>query len=87
MGVTISGTITNTDAQPLRCNAIAFLLVDARGDALAPATHFCDMPAIAPNDSGYFSATFDPRTTDDLHLRFQHPDGSYETHDVIVPPA
>lgn len=85
-GLTVTGTITNTDSQPLRCGTNTFLIVDEGGNALSPASQFCDQPAIAPSESGYFSATFNTQETDSLQLRFEHPDGSYETHDLIVPP-
>lgn len=66
---------------------MAFLVVDAQGNALAPVKQYCDVPSIGPKDSGYFSATFSTRETENLQLRFEHPDGSYEIHDLAVPPA
>ena len=86
-GLTVSGTITNTDGQPLHCGTNTFLIVDESGKAVSPASQFCDQPAIAPSESGYFSATFNTQETDNLQLRFEHPDGSYETHDLIVRPT
>lgn len=85
-GITVSGTITNSGRQPLRCSAISFLVVDHGGNAISPTSEYCDMPAVAPNRSGYFSATFDTRPSENLQLRFEHPDGSYETHELTVPP-
>ncbi len=86
-GITVTGTITNGGGKSLKCNAIAFLIVDAHGNAVSPISQYCDVPAIAPKDSGYFSATFSTRETENLQLRFEHPDGTYEVHDLIVPPA
>ena len=86
--VFISGTITNTGTAALHCNANAFLLVDPSGNAIAPATQWCDTPSIAPQQSAFFNATFQPGgNTDNLQLRYVHPDGSYEVHDLILPPA
>jgi hypothetical protein len=86
-GVNVTGTITNSGSKPLRCTAIAFLLVDDRGNAVSPSSQFCEVQILAPNDSAYFNATFPTQETDNLQLRFEHPDGSYETHDLAVPPA
>jgi hypothetical protein len=86
-GLAVSGTITNNGRRPLRCSALALYVVDPNGNAVAPASQFCDVPSIAPDQSGYFSATFDTQRTEDLQLRFEHGDGSYETHDLIVPPG
>lgn len=86
--VFISGTITNTGTAALHCNANAFLLVDPNGNAIAPAAQWCDSPSIAPQQSAFFNATFQPGgSTDNLQLRYVHPDGSYEVHDLILPPA
>lgn len=86
--VFISGTITNTDKSALHCNATAFLLVDPSGNAITPATQWCDTPSIAPAQSAFFNATFQPGgNTDNLQLRYVHPDGSYEVHDLVIPPA
>lgn len=86
--VFISGTITNTGTAALHCNANAFLLVDPSGNAIAPATQWCDAPSIAPQQSAFFNATFQPGgSTENLQLRYVHPDGTYEVHDLILPPA
>ena len=83
----ISGTITNTGSASMGCSANAFLLVAPDGNATAPATQWCDVPSIAPKQSAFFNATFAATPNDNLQLRFVHPDGSYEVHDVILPPA
>lgn len=85
--VFVSGTITNPGSSALRCSANAFLLVDPKGNAVAPARQWCDVPAIAPKQSAFFSATFPATATDNLQLRYEHPDGSYEVHDLAIPPA
>lgn len=85
--VFISGTITNHGSGALHCRATAFLLVDPHGNAVAPATQWCDVPAIAPKESAFFNATFPATSTDNLQLRYLHSDGSYEVHDLILPPA
>lgn len=86
--VFVSGTITNTGTSALHCNATAFLLVDPSGNAITPATQWCDTPSIAPQQSAFFNATFQPGgKTDNLQLRYVHPDGTYEVHDLIIPPA
>ena len=86
-GVVVSGTITNTGSTPLRCRATAFLLLDSSGNALMPRTQFCDVPSIGPHRSAGFSATFTTTDPAQLQLRFEHPDGTYETHALIVPPV
>jgi hypothetical protein len=86
-GVMISGTITNTGSTALRCRPTEFLLVDASGNAIAPSSQWCDVPSIAPQQSGTFNATFPTTQTAHLQLRFEHPDGTYEAHKVALPPA
>lgn len=86
-GIHISGTITNRGDETLSCRPTAFLLVDAKGDALAPVSQSCDVPAIAPQQSGTFSAVFSTMQTAHLELRFEHPDGTYESHALNLPPA
>lgn len=85
--VFISGTITNTDSSAMSCSASAFLLVAPNGNAVSPTAQWCDVPSISPKQSAFFNATFTPTGTDNLQLRFVHPDGSYEIHDLILPPA
>lgn len=85
--VFVSGTITNTGTSAMTCNATAFLLVDAHGNATPPSEQWCDLPSIAPKQSGFFNATFAATNTDGIQLRFVHPDGSYEVHELILPPA
>jgi hypothetical protein len=71
----------------MSCNASAFLLVAPNGNAVSPTTQWCDLPSIQPKQSAFFNATFAAGNTDNLQLRFVHPDGSYEVHDLILPPA
>jgi hypothetical protein len=85
--VFVSGTITNTGSSAMTCSASEFLLVGRNGNAVAPATQWCDLPSIPPKQSAFFNATFAASNTDSLQLRFVHPDGSYEIHDLILPPA
>lgn len=85
-GLTVSGTITNTDTSLLRCRANAFLLIAPSGAAIAPSLQWCDVPAIAPDHSAEFTATFVTPAHQNLQLRFEHPNGTYETHNVILPP-
>lgn len=85
--LTVSGTITNTDSTPMQCSASSFVLVNANGNAVLPSAEWCDMPSIPPKQSGFFSATFSTSESDNLQLRFEHPDGSYEAHELIIPPA
>jgi hypothetical protein len=86
-GVRVSGTITNTGHETLRCRPTAFLLVDGNGEAIAPVWQSCDVPVIAPEQSGTFSAVFSTMQTAHLQLRFEHPDGTYESHALTLPPA
>jgi hypothetical protein len=86
-GVHVFGTITNTSDETLRCRPTAFLLVERNGDAIAPTSQWCDVPAIAPQQSGTFSANFPTMQTAHLELRFEHPDGTYESHALTLPPA
>lgn len=85
--VFVSGTITNTDPNPMKCSPSSFLLVDGAGNAVAPQTQWCDAPSIAPSQSAFFNATFTAKDLRNVQLRFVHPDGSYEVHDLILPPA
>lgn len=88
VGLVVSGTITNDGSAPLRCSASEFVLVStSSGDDVAPSAQFCAVPAIAPQQSSYFSVTFAAAPRDDLQLRFEHGDGSYEIHDLAVPPG
>lgn len=82
----ISGTITNDGRKALRCNALTFFVIDGQGNAVAPVSQYCAEIAIPPQHSGYFNATFGTTQIDDLSLRYEHPDGSYENHELVVPP-
>lgn len=86
-GVTVTGTITNTGPTTLRCRPTEFFLVDANGNAIPPSAQWCDVPAIAPQQSATFNATFSTTQTAHLELRFEHPDGTYESHKLTLPPA
>jgi hypothetical protein len=86
-GLVISGTITNDGTSPLQCSVAEFVLVRPGGDAVIPSSQFCAVPSIAPQQSSYFNATFAATPQDDLRLRFEHGDGSYELHDLVVPPG
>lgn len=88
VGIVVSGTITNDGRAPLRCSATEFILVSSSGASdVAPSAQFCMVPTLAPQQSSYFSATFPAPPRDDLQLRFEHADGSYEIHDLAVPPG
>lgn len=88
VGLVISGTITNDGRAPLRCSPSEFVLVNARGNNdVSPSAQYCLVPTIAPQQSSYFSATFAAAPGDNLQLRFEHGDGSYEIHDLAVPPG
>lgn len=88
VGVVVSGTITNDGRAPLRCSPAEFVLVNSQAqNDVAPSSQFCLLPSIAPQQSSYFSATFAAAPGDDLQLRFEHGDGSYEIHDLAVPPG
>lgn len=83
----VSGTITNTGTSAMSCIATSFLLVGPNGKAITPAQQWCDVPSIEPKQSAFFNATFAADSTDSVELRYVHPDGSYEVHDLIIPPA
>ena len=85
-GIVVSGTITNTGTATMHCVPSSFLLVDASGNATMPAAEWCDVPSIAPSHSAGFNAAF-PAASGRLQLRYVHPDGSYEVHDLPLPPA
>lgn len=87
VGLIVSGTITNDGRAPLRCSASEFVLVSASGSDVAPSGQFCATPIIPPQQSSYFNATFPAPPRDDWQLRFEHFDGSYEIHDLAVPPG
>jgi hypothetical protein len=87
VGLVISGTITNDGASPLHCSPAEFVLVQNGGDGVAPSSEFCTLPSVAPRQSTYFTASFPQAPRDDLQLRFEHGDGSYEIHDLAVPPG
>lgn len=87
VGLIISGTITNGGTVPLRCSPSAFVLVRKDDGDVAPSAQFCAAPAIAPQQSTFFNATFAAAPRDDLQLRFEHGDGTYEIHDLAVPPG
>lgn len=85
-GVTVTGTITNHGASALHCRSNSFFLTTDGKGALTPATQWCDAPAIAPSTSAQFTLTFATPPRDGLTLRFEHPNGTYETHELILPP-
>ncbi len=87
VGLMISGTITNDGATPLQCSRSAFVLVRANDGDVMPTAQFCAVPTIAPQQSSFFNATFAAAPRDDWQLRFEHGDGSYEIHDLAVPPG
>ena len=86
-GLVVSGTITNEGSSPLQCSTAEFVLMRTGGPDVIPSTQFCAVPSIAPQESAYFNATFATAPRDDLQLRFNHGDGSYELHDLVVPPG
>lgn len=87
IGLVVSGTITNDGKTPMQCSRSSFVLLHHGDSDIPPASQFCGLPSIAPQQSTYFNATFAAAPRDDWQLRFEHGDGSYELHDLIVPPA
>lgn len=87
VGMLVSGTITNDGSSALQCTRSAFVLVSPAESDIAPSAEFCALPSIPPKQSAYFNATFAAPPRDDWKLRFEHGDGSYEVHNLIVPPA
>lgn len=87
VGLAISGTLTNGGKVPLRCSTTAFVLVRAGEGDVMPTGEFCTVPSVAPQQSTYFNVTFAAPPRDDWQLRFEHGDGSYEIHDLAVPPG
>lgn len=85
-GITVSGTVTNTGSKQLHCSAGSFLLLTRKGDAIPPARQFCNEPVLGPGTSGYFTVTFVTAAGGGLRIRFEHPSGTYETHELILPP-
>ena len=87
VGLVISGTITNDGTQPLQCSRSAFVLMRSDDGDVSPTAQFCAIPSIPPQQSTFFNATFAAAPRDDWKLRFEHGDGTYEVHDLIVPPG
>jgi hypothetical protein len=87
VGLSISGTITNDGTTPLQCSRSAFVLVRAGDSDVLPAGQFCAVPSIQPQQSTFFNVTFAAPPRDNWQLRFEHGDGSYEIHDLAVPPG
>lgn len=87
VGLVVSGTITNDGSSALECTRSNFVLVSPAESDVAPTAEFCALPSIPPKQSAYFNATFAAPPRDDWKLRFEHGDGSYEVHDLNVPPA
>lgn len=87
VGLVVSGTITNDGSEPLQCSRSAFVLVRSGDGDVSPTAQFCALPSIAPQQSTFFNATFAAAPRDDWKLRFEHGDGTYEVHDLIVPPG
>lgn len=87
VGLVVSGTITNGGNAPLQCTRSAFVLIRSGDNDVSPAAQFCALPSIAPRQSTYFNATFAAPPRDDWQLRFEHADGSYEIHQLAVPPG
>jgi len=87
VGLMISGTITNDGKTPLQCARASFVLTRTGDGDVSPTAEFCALPSIAPQQSTFFNATFAAAPRDDWKLRFEHSDGTYEIHDLIVPPG
>jgi hypothetical protein len=87
VGLVISGTITNDGKTPMQCSRSAFLLVRSGDGDVTPSGQYCALPSIAPQQSTFFNVTFAAPPRDDWQLRFEHGDGSYEIHDLAVPPG
>lgn len=87
VGLSISGTLTNDGSTPLPCSRSAFILVRSGDNDVPPSAQFCQTPTLAPQQSTFFNATFAAPPRDDWQLRFEHGDGSYEIHDLAVPPG
>jgi hypothetical protein len=83
-GVTVTGTLTNTDARAMRCTTSAFLLSAGTENPVTPSSAWCALPSIAPNQSTAFSATFATTARTHLQLRFEHPSGTYELHQIVL---
>lgn len=86
-GIQISGTLTNSGGSALRCSPTEFLLLESGNNAIAPVSAWCSVPRIAPKASATFTATFSTTQLAHLQLRFEHPDGTYESHPLTVPSA
>lgn len=86
-GVSIGGYLVNKSSTPLRCRASAFILIDEAGNAITPQVLFCTTPLLAPHATTSFTAEFATMQGTRLQLRFEHPDGSYEAHQLTIPRA
>jgi hypothetical protein len=87
VGLVISGTLTNDGNTPLQCSRSEFVLVRSNDSDVAPSGEYCESPSVAPQQSTFFNATFAAPPRDDWQLRFEHGDGTYEVHDLAVPPG
>jgi hypothetical protein len=87
VGLVISGTLTNDGNTPLQCSRSEFVLVRSNDNDVAPSGQYCESPSVAPQQSTFFNATFAAPPRDDWQLRFEHGDGTYEVHDLAVPPG
>jgi hypothetical protein len=86
-GLAVGGFITNTGTTPLRCSATAFVIIDEAGNAFTPHSLWCTTPTIGPHLFSSFTAEFTTLQGSHVELRFEHPDGTYEAHTLVVPPA
>ena len=86
-GVSVGGYLVNEGTAPMRCRASAFILIDETGNAVTPQSLFCTVPLLGPHLSTPFTAQFTTMQGRRLQLRFEHPDGTYEAHALIVPRA
>ena len=84
-GFVISGSVVNRSATEMPCTDAMFSIVVGTKQR-APVGGYCTRAKIPPNEAAEFSMTFPMLPSENPLLRLDHPDGTYESADLAIPP-
>jgi len=84
-GFIISGSVFNHETIDMPCTNAVFSIMIGKKQR-APVGGYCTRGRIPPNEAAEFSMTFPMLTSENPSLRLDHPDGTYETADLAIPP-
>jgi hypothetical protein len=84
-GFIISGSVFNHETIDMPCTNAVFSIMIGKKQR-APVGGYCTRGRIPPNEAAEFSMTFPMLPSENPSLRLDHPDGTYETADLAIPP-